>query len=105
MTVSTKISPVEAEFGEPTKVTGTVLEDGVPAAGRAVQLEGKGYPFSGAAEVLATTTTADDGTFVFSEKLDGNTVLPGDHARRRVAAQARLRVPGVQTLVPRSRRA
>ena len=74
-TVSAKMSPVEAEFGEPTKVTGTVREDGVPAAGRAVQLEGKGYPFSGAAEVLATTTTADDGTFAFSQELDRNTVL------------------------------
>jgi len=74
-TVSAKISPVEAQFGDPTKVTGTVFEDGVPAAGRAVQLEGKGYPFSGAAEVLATTTTADDGTFAFSEELDRNTVL------------------------------
>ena len=47
----------------------------MPAAGRAVQLEGKRYPFSGAAEALATTTTADDGTFAFSEELDRNTVL------------------------------
>jgi len=74
-TVSAKISPVEAQFGDPTKVTGTVFEDGVPAAGRAVQLEGKRYPFTGAAEPLATATTADDGTFAFSEELDGNTVL------------------------------
>jgi hypothetical protein len=74
-TVSVRISPVEAQFGEPTKVTGTVFEDGVPAAGRAVQLEGKGYPFSDAAEVLATATTADNGTFAFSEELDRNTVL------------------------------
>jgi hypothetical protein len=74
-TVSVKFSPIEAQFGDPTKVTGTVFEDGVPAAGRAVQLEGKGYPFSGAAKVLATATTADDGTFAFSEKLDRNTVL------------------------------
>jgi hypothetical protein len=75
VTVTMTVSPVEAQFGKPTKVTGTVAEDGVPAAGRAVQLEGKRYPFTGAAQAIATATTAADGTFAFSEELSRNTLL------------------------------
>jgi hypothetical protein len=75
VTVDMKVSPVEAQFGDPTKVTGTVAVDGVPVAGRTVQLEGKRYPFKGEAGVLATATTAADGTFAFSEELTRNTVL------------------------------
>ena len=70
-----KVSPVEAQFGDPTKVTGVVTEDGLPAAGRTVQLEGKRYPFTTAAEPIATATTAADGTYAFSEELTRNTVL------------------------------
>jgi hypothetical protein len=75
VTVTMTVSPVEAQFGKPTKVTGTVAEDGVPAAGRTVQLEGKPYPFTGAAKAIGTATTAADGTFAFSEELTRNTVL------------------------------
>jgi hypothetical protein len=75
VTVDLKVSPLEAQFGKPTKVTGTVAFDGVPAAGQAVQLEGKRYPYKGDAQPLATATTAADGTFAFSQKLTRNTVL------------------------------
>jgi len=75
VTVDMKVSPVEAQFGTPTRVTGVVAEDGVPAAGRTVQLEGKRYPYTGTAQPLATATTAADGTYRFSEELTRNTVL------------------------------
>jgi hypothetical protein len=75
VTVDMKVAPVETQFGDPTKVTGAVAVDGVPAPGRTVQLEGKRYPFTGEPGVLATATTAADGTFAFSEELTRNTVL------------------------------
>jgi hypothetical protein len=72
VTVATTISPGETRYGELTDITGTALLDGAPYAGQPVQLEGRRYPFEDEFEVLATATTAADGTYAFERELDRN---------------------------------
>ena len=47
-----RISPDEVRYGEATEITGTATDDGVPYAGRPIQLEGRRYPFDGEFEVI-----------------------------------------------------
>jgi hypothetical protein len=89
VTVDMEVARVEAAYGDPTKVTGVVAVDGLPAAGHVVQLEGKRYPHTGEPAVIATATTASDGTYEFREKLSRNTVL---QVRTAGAASIRKRV-------------
>lgn len=72
VTVDMRITPEETRYGEPTQITGTALQDGVPFAGQPVTLEGKRYPFEGEFEVLETGVTAADGTYEFERELDRN---------------------------------
>jgi hypothetical protein len=72
VTVAMTVTPEETSYGETTEITGTALLDGAPFAGQPVQLEGRRYPFEDEYEVLATGTTADDGTYAFERELDRN---------------------------------
>jgi hypothetical protein len=72
VTVSIKLAPVEAQFGEQTKISGTVLSDGAPLAGQALELEGRRYPFESPFAALAQTTSAADGAYAFERTLDRN---------------------------------
>jgi hypothetical protein len=72
VTVDMRISPEETRYGEPTEITGTALQDGVPFAGQPVHLEGKRYPFESEFEVLETGVTGADGTYSFTRELDRN---------------------------------
>ena len=71
-TVTLKVPRKQTIFGHATKLSGTVLTDGAPAAGVPVQLEGRRYPYEGDFAVVDTTTTAADGTYEFARKLDRN---------------------------------
>jgi hypothetical protein len=75
VTVDMKIEPAETRFGEPTTVSGSALQDGVPFAGQPVQLEGRRYPFEDDFEVLETGVTNPDGTYAFETELSRNTDL------------------------------
>lgn len=60
-------------LGSPTVVSGTVTEAGAPLADRIVALEVRRYPFKqGWRRTGLTDTTAADGTYSFSRKLDRN---------------------------------
>ena len=89
VTVDMDVGRAEVTYGDATKVTGVVAVDGVPAAGQVVQLEGKRYPYTDEAAVIATATTAADGTYEFREELSLNTVL---QVRTTGAASSRERV-------------
>ena len=71
-TVTLKGPRAQTIFGHATKLSGTVLTDRAPAANVPVQLEGRRYPFEGDWAVVDTATTAADGTYAFSRKLDRN---------------------------------
>ena len=49
-----------------------MLSDGAPLADRALDLEGRRYPFESAFAPLDHTTTAADGTYAFERMLDRN---------------------------------
>jgi hypothetical protein len=72
VTVSIKLTPVEAQFGQKTKISGTVLSDGAPFAAQTVELDGRRYPFESPFAPLEQTTTAADGTYAFERPLDRN---------------------------------
>jgi hypothetical protein len=72
VTVSVKLAPTETQFGKATKISGTMLSDGAPLADRALDLEGRRYPFESAFAPLDHTTTAADGTYAFERMLDRN---------------------------------
>jgi hypothetical protein len=89
VTVSIELTPVEAQFGQATKITGTVLSDGAPLANQPVQLDIRRYPFGPPFAPLATTTTAADGTYAFEQRLERNAqlrVIAGDTKSHRVHA-------------------
>jgi hypothetical protein len=71
-TVTLKGPGAQTIFGSATKLTGTVLTDGAPAADVAVQLEGRPYPYEGEFAPVATTTTTADGTFAFTRTVSRN---------------------------------
>jgi hypothetical protein len=75
VTVSIKLTPAEAQFGQATKITGTALSDGAPLANTPVELDVRRYPFEQPFAPLASTTTAADGTYAFEQKLDRNVQL------------------------------
>jgi hypothetical protein len=72
VTVTIKLAPAEAQFGQSTKITGTVLGDGAPLANQPVELDVRRYPFEAPFAPLATTTTAADGTYAFAQALSRN---------------------------------
>jgi hypothetical protein len=72
VTVSIKLAPADAQFGQTTKITGTVLSDGAPLAGQAVELDVRRYPFDTPFAPLDTTTTAADGTYTFAHAISHN---------------------------------
>jgi hypothetical protein len=72
VTVSIKLTPAEAQFGRPTKISGTVLSDAAPLAGQVLELEGRRYPFESPFAALENTTSAPDGTYAFTRTLDRN---------------------------------
>jgi hypothetical protein len=72
VTVDMSISPEETRYGEPTEITGTALQDGVPFAAQPVVLEGRRYPFEDEFAVVEEGVTAADGTYAFSRELDRN---------------------------------
>jgi hypothetical protein len=89
VTVSIKLTPVEAQFGQPTKITGTVLSDGAPLANQPVELDIRRYPFESPFAPLDTTTTAADGTYTFEQSLERNVqlrVIAADTKSHRVHA-------------------
>jgi hypothetical protein len=75
VTVSIQLTPVEAQFGHATTITGTVLGDGAPLANQPVELDVRRYPFDSPFAPLDTTTTAADGTYAFEQSLDRNVQL------------------------------
>jgi hypothetical protein len=72
VTVSIKLAPADAQFGESTKISGTVLSDGVPLAAQPVELDVRRYPFDAPFAPLDTTTTAADGTYAFEQAISRN---------------------------------
>jgi hypothetical protein len=66
------VEPLEVRYGDATEVTGTVTEDGVPAPGLEVILEGRRYPFDADLRTLETTTTDAEGAFAFEREFDRN---------------------------------
>jgi hypothetical protein len=89
VTVSIKLTPAEAQLGQPTKITGTVLSDGAPLANQPVELDIRRYPFESPFAPLDTTTTAADGTYAFEQSLDRNAqlrVIAADTKSHRVHA-------------------
>jgi hypothetical protein len=72
VTVDMKFAPEETRYGEPTTISGTALQDGLPFAGQPVQLEGRRYPFEDEFAVIDEGVTAADGTYSFERELDRN---------------------------------
>jgi hypothetical protein len=72
VTVDMKVAPEETRYGEPTTISGTALQDGLPFAGQPVQLEGRRYPFEDEFAVIDEGVTAADGTYSFERELDRN---------------------------------
>jgi hypothetical protein len=72
VTVSIKLAPADAQFGESTKISGTVLSDGAPLAAQPVELDVRRYPFDAPFAPLDTTTTAADGTYAFEQAISRN---------------------------------
>jgi hypothetical protein len=85
-TVSIRASPSETQFGTTTRITGTVVVDGVAAAGRAVTLEGRPYPYEADFAPVVTGTTGPDGRYTFEQTRDRNwqfrVVTPGGTSAR-----------------------
>ena len=72
VSVSIELQPAEAQFGQATEISGTVLNDGAPLANEPVELDVRRYPFESPFAPLDTTTTAADGTYAFEQSLDRN---------------------------------
>jgi len=72
VTASIELTPAEAQFGHATKITGTVLSDGAPLANQPVELDVRRYPFDAPFAPLASTTSAADGTYAFTQFLNRN---------------------------------
>jgi hypothetical protein len=72
VTVSIKLAPAEAQWGQSTEISGTVLSDGAPLAGAPVELDVRRYPFEVPFAPLATTATAADGTYTFEHAINRN---------------------------------
>jgi hypothetical protein len=72
VTVDMNVAPEETRYGEPTTISGTALQDGLPFAGQPVQLEGRRYPFEDEFAVIDEGVTAADGTYSFERELDRN---------------------------------
>jgi hypothetical protein len=72
VTVSIELTPAEAQLGQVTKISGTVLSDGAPLANQPVELDVRRYPFDSPFALLDTTTTATDGTYAFEQSLNRN---------------------------------
>jgi hypothetical protein len=72
VTVSIKLSPEETQFGQSTEISGTVLSNGAPLANQPVELDVRRYPFEHPFAPLATTTTAADGTYRFTQSISRN---------------------------------
>jgi hypothetical protein len=72
VTVSIELTPAETQFGQVTKISGTVLGDGAPLANQPVELDVRRYPFDSPFAPLAATTTATDGTYAFEQSLNRN---------------------------------
>jgi hypothetical protein len=91
VTVSIELTPAEAQFGQATKITGTVLSDGAPLASQPVELDVRRYPFGAPFAPLDTTTTAADGTYAFEQFLNRNAqfrVIAAETKSHRVHAYA-----------------
>ena len=74
-TVSIGLDPQDQAFGKRTVVTGTVRIDGVPAAGRTVELLARVHPFDGEYRVVATNATDATGSYRFAPRLSRNADL------------------------------
>jgi hypothetical protein len=72
VTVSIKLAPAEAQFGQSTEISGTVLSNGAPLPNQPVELDVRRYPFEDPFAPLATTATAADGTYAFKQALSRN---------------------------------
>lgn len=70
--VEMDVSPREIRSGDAARVTGTVTEDGLPAAGQTVYLEGRRHPFDGDLRVLDSAVTEADGSFAFEREYERN---------------------------------
>ncbi|HET8759250.1 MAG TPA: carboxypeptidase-like regulatory domain-containing protein [Solirubrobacteraceae bacterium] len=89
LTVSIKVAPAESRFGDTTRITGTVFDDGAPMAGALVRLDGKRYPFEDPLAPVATATTGADGSYRFERELARNwqfRVVAGTETSDRVRA-------------------
>jgi hypothetical protein len=89
VTVTIKATPAESQYGGTTRITGTVLEDGVPMPGAVVRLDGKRYPFEDPLAAVATATTDAEGTYRFDRELARNwqfRVVAGTTKSERVRA-------------------
>ena len=87
--VSIQLQPAEAQYGQATKITGSVLSDGAPLANQPVELDVRRYPFESPFAPLDTTTSAADGTYAFTQSLDRNAqfrVIAADTKSHRVHA-------------------
>jgi uncharacterized protein DUF1416 len=72
VTVSIKVAPAESQFGDTTRITGVVLDNGAPVAGALVRLDGKRYPFEDELAPVATATTDAQGAYRFDRELARN---------------------------------
>jgi hypothetical protein len=89
VSVSIKVAPAESQLDDTTRISGTVLDDGVPVAGAIVRLDGKRYPFEDELAPVATATTGADGAYRFDRELARNwqfRVVAGTTKSERVRA-------------------
>jgi len=76
------------QYGTPHELTGSLRDGTMPLAGRAVELQGRAYPYKGDFRTLANATTRADGSFAFKRAFDRNmdvrTVAPDQAASSEV---------------------
>jgi hypothetical protein len=63
-------------FGSPHRATGTLTDDaGAPAAGQAIELQARPFPYKGSFKKVATAKTGADGRFTFKRVFDRDVEL------------------------------
>jgi len=73
--ISFSLDAPEVQFGTSHQASGRLVEGTTSLAGQRIELRGRAYPYDGAFEVLATTTTDANGAYAFRKRFDRNMQL------------------------------